>query len=372
MPSFEYNFPAIRGVQAGREYYASMCPLRLIPRIFLFDEDELKPELRAQRVLNRARVPEIARYILSNRDAYTFSAITASIDGNVRFESLGKDESEANLGRLRVPMNARFVINDGQHRRAAIEAALRENPDMGDETISVVFFVDVGLSRCQQMFSDLNRYAIRPTTSLSLLYDHRDEEALIAKALVQKVPIFCELTELEKSSISNRSLKLFTLSGIYHATHVLLAGMKLPSIDQKLELAAQFWTEISKHMKDWRLAKERKVSPAELRRDFIHAHTLGLAGLARAGNSLIQAHPKGWEKSLSSIEGLDWSRANSKLWEGRAMSAGRLSKKNVNIVLVGNLLKKHLGLKLTAEEQEVEAEFRRTRDAISRGTKSTA
>jgi DNA sulfur modification protein DndB len=39
MPAFEYVFPAIRGVQAGREYFVSMCPLRLIPRIFLFDEE---------------------------------------------------------------------------------------------------------------------------------------------------------------------------------------------------------------------------------------------------------------------------------------------------------------------------------------------
>ena len=78
-------------------------------------------------------------------------------------------------------MNAKFVINDGQHRRAAIESALHENPELGDETISVVFFVDVGLVRTQQMFADLNRYAVRPTTSLSLLYDHRDDDALVAK-----------------------------------------------------------------------------------------------------------------------------------------------------------------------------------------------
>ncbi|MFV1965747.1 MAG: DNA sulfur modification protein DndB [Pirellulaceae bacterium] len=174
MAAFEYVFPSIRGVQAGREYYISMCPLRLIPRIFLFDEEELKPELRAQRTLNKQRVPEIARYITQNPRNYTFSSLTASIDGKVKFEPLGPDEGGRNIGRLHVPMNARFVINDGQHRRAAIEAALHENPDLGDETISVVFFLDVGLRRCQQMFADLNRYAIRPTTSLGLLYDHRD------------------------------------------------------------------------------------------------------------------------------------------------------------------------------------------------------
>src|SRR5471032_2545782 len=96
--SFEYVFPAIRGVQAGREFYASMCPLRLLPKIFIFDEAELVPELRAQRVLNRARIPDIARYVLQNRDSYVFSAITASIDGSVRFESIGDDGESNRVG----------------------------------------------------------------------------------------------------------------------------------------------------------------------------------------------------------------------------------------------------------------------------------
>ena len=82
--------PQSAGVQAGREYYISMCPLRLIPKIFLFDEEELVPELRAQRVLNKARVPEIAHYITRNREGYIFSAITASIDAEVQFRGAGK------------------------------------------------------------------------------------------------------------------------------------------------------------------------------------------------------------------------------------------------------------------------------------------
>src|SRR5271154_6362114 len=114
MAHFEYVFPAIRGIQAGREYYVSMCPLRLIPRIFLFDEDELRPELRAQRILNKARVPEIAGYLLGNPKGYVFSALTASIDGEVRFQPLGSDSTERSVGSLRIPMSAKFVINDGQ------------------------------------------------------------------------------------------------------------------------------------------------------------------------------------------------------------------------------------------------------------------
>lgn len=41
--SFSYVFSALRGIQAGREYFVAMYPLRLIPKIFLFDEMKSYP-----------------------------------------------------------------------------------------------------------------------------------------------------------------------------------------------------------------------------------------------------------------------------------------------------------------------------------------
>ena len=258
-------------------------------------------------------------------------------------------------------MSARFVINDGQHRRAGIEAALHDNPELGDETIAVVFFMDVGLKRCQQMFADLNRYPIRPTTSLSIVYDHRDELAQLAKVLQHRVAVFADLTETERSTISNRSIKLFTLSGIYQATRILLSAHAEEPFETKVALATDFWTEVAKHITDWQLAKERKISAADLRRDYIHAHTLALSALARAGSALIAKHPKEWKRKLAKLDSLDWSRSNAPLWEGRAMTAGRLSKRLINVGLTGNAIKKHLGLPLTADEQELETQFQRNR-----------
>ncbi len=98
MPNFEYVFPSIRGIQAGREYYISMCPMRLIPRIFLFDEEELRPELRSQRTLNKQRIPDLTRYILENPKEYIFSAITASIDGKAKFEPIGEKDAGRDKG----------------------------------------------------------------------------------------------------------------------------------------------------------------------------------------------------------------------------------------------------------------------------------
>ena len=360
MSGFEYIFPSIRGIQAGREYYISMCPIHLIPKIFIYDEEELRPELRAQRTLNKQRIPEMARYLVSNPKTYTFSALTASIDGKVKFEPVSVDAASSNIGRLRIPMSARFVINDGQHRQAAIKAALQENPDLGDETISVVFFLDVGLKRCQQMFADLNRYAVRPTPSLGLLYDHRDEDAQVAKMVMERVPVFAGLTETERSTISNRSIKLFTLSGIYHANQALFQGLEIVGFEGRINMAAEFWIEVARQIPDWQAARERKLSAADLRREFVHAHALALAGLARAGNALLRQDGKSWKPVLKKLSSLDWSRANSELWEGRAMSAGRLSKRNVNVTLTGNVIKQHLGLELTQEEQALENEYLRS------------
>lgn len=361
MRTFEYTFAAMRGVQAGREYYVTMCPLAILPSLLKFVKPDLPPELRAQRILNRGRIPEIARYLTDNPNDYILSSLTASIDGDVVFEPLGRDERE--FGRLRIPMHATVLVQDGQHRHAAIVEALKKRTDLGDDTISVVFFIDVGLKRSQQMFADLNRYAIRTTSSLGLLYDHRDDEAVLVKSLLQKVPVFKDLTELERSSISNRSVKLFTLSGIYHATRTLLAELPEELKEQKLDLAAEFWREVSANMPQWALAKDGKANLAELRRDYIHVHTLALAALGRVGNTLLlSSTPRERKASLAKLATVNWQRSNTKVWEGRAMNAGRLSKKTVNVILVANWLKKHLGLSLSESEKQLEREFRKPKN----------
>src|SRR5205085_12355786 len=98
------------------------------------------------------------------------------------------------------------------------------------------------------MFADLNRYAVRPTNSLSILYDHANEDAQVTKALLHKVPVFTDLTETQRTTISNRSIKLFTLSGIYHATQTLLAGMGEQSLEKQIEAGAAFRNEVAKHI----------------------------------------------------------------------------------------------------------------------------
>ena len=232
MDCASYVFPAVRGTQAQREYYISMVPLDVMSKIFQFADEDLPPEIRAQRMLNKSLIPEIRDYILSNPDSYVFSALTVSVDGNMEF--MPADETMLQVGTISISMTSRFLINDGQHRRAAIAEAIKMNPSLKNEHISVVFYRDEGLLRSQQMFSDLNRYAIKPTKSINILFNSREETSIIAKRVIDEVDVFKGLVEKERTAISNRSKALFTLSAICTATSELLNELSSQQSEAKL------------------------------------------------------------------------------------------------------------------------------------------
>lgn len=352
---FYYAFPAIRGVQAGQEFFVSMCPLRLLPKLFQFDDEGLPAELRAQRSLNRSRVPEIARYITCNPDSYTFSAITASIDGEVEFRPLGLEtHTVLQTGTLTVSMESRFVINDGQHRRAAIESALQEAPDLGDETIAVVFFVDRGLQRCQQMFADLNRHAVKPSASLGVLYDHRNAAGRVAKHVSLTSPVFKNLVESERSTLSARSRKLFTLSALHFATQELLPEKQAEDFPKASQRCQEYWEAVCEQIPEWLYVRESKMTAGEVRKDFIHCHAIVLQALGRAGRNLYEQCPGEVKERLQRLRNVDWSRSNAQSWEGRAMVGGAMAKSGQNVTLTTNEIKRVLGLKLSQEEQQAE------------------
>src|SRR6266851_4756346 len=95
------TFPAMQGRIGQRTYYSCLMKLSTVPKMFTFrDWAEFTPEDREQRILNKKRVPDIAKYILDNEDGYIFASITASYKCDVKFtpsdlnSSLGQLEME--------------------------------------------------------------------------------------------------------------------------------------------------------------------------------------------------------------------------------------------------------------------------------------
>ena len=67
-------------------------------------------------------------------------------------------------------MSARFVIDDGQHRRAGIEGACARTRNRGRDDCGLLLHGHRAKAG-STMFADLDRYAIRPSTSLSIVCD---------------------------------------------------------------------------------------------------------------------------------------------------------------------------------------------------------
>lgn len=351
--NFTYRFPVVKGLQADTDYYIAMVPLEMLSKLFPNEEEYVLPEYRAQRKLNEARIPEIKKYILSNPTTYVFSALAASIDGEFHF--IPSDIPD--VGILEVDMSAKFLINDGQHRKAAILSALEERPELGKETISVVFYEDNGLARSQQMFTDLNKHAVKTSNSIAELYDSRDQLAVVTRNVIAEIPFLNEYVDKERDNLGKFSSSLFTLNTFYTANKKILRRNECN--DRFARFIKEYWNTIAENMVPWKDLQNKELSKKELREQYIATQAVIIQAFGRIGAYLYDHSEKDFKKKLSKIENINWKRSANE-WQLRVIrSNGRMINNADAIVLASNSIKKYIGIPLSDDELHAEELFQR-------------
>lgn len=340
-----YKFPAMKGIQAANEYFVCMIPLGILSKIFIDEPTDTLPEFRAQRKLNETRIPEIRDYILNKRDSYVFSALAASIDGDMRFTP----HMESNIGEIEIDMNANFLINDGQHRKAAIIKAIEDDPTLKDETIAVVLYTDKGLARSQQMFADLNKHAVNASKSLNTLYDFDDPIALITKEVVDKIPFFKKYTDKEKDNLGKFASKFFTLNTLSDANRRIL---KVPvNIEEDRRFILDFWNAVAQNMREWNEMDKGDLSKKDLRENYISTQGVTIHALGRVGYYLLKNPENNMENCLARLRDIDWTRSNLDCWKSRAITdTGRINRNEKGIFLTYVQIKRLLDMKIEKDE----------------------
>jgi DNA sulfur modification protein DndB len=319
------DLAAVRGRMGARDFYVVMFPLALVPRYFKFNDwSSMSPEQRAQRVLSSKRVPEIAQYILEHEDDWVFSSLTASFDAEEEFTP---SEISSELGILRLPITTEFLINDGQHRRAAIEYALEHNRELGKQHISVVLFPHEDLERNQQVFSDLNRTVHKTSRSLDILYDHRDPLNSLTIAVSDAVPVFKGRVEKDRPTVAQKSAKVVALSALYDATKRLVGTLKEDADEDEVAAAevkaTEYWTAVGEAIPMWGQVVRDELRPAELRAEYICGHAVAFWALGTAGKALLDMYPDAisWKARLAHLGEIDWRKTNPD-WQGICMLGG--------------------------------------------------
>lgn len=348
-----YKFPVVKGLQANHEYFVAMVPLKMIAPLFPEDEEFVSPEYRAQRRLNEGRVPIISRYILDNRNNYFFSALAASIDGEFSFIP---NKENNDTGVLEVSMEARFLIVDGQHRKAAIIEALKKDDSLEEETIPIVFFEDQGLARSQQIFTDLNKNAVKTSNSISELYDSRDVLAVITRNVVNCNDFLNAYTDKEKDILGKYSSKLFTLNTFYSANKYIFSSCDIDQIRDEAFLQS-YWDSVTENMVQWNKLQKKEILKVDLRESYIATQGIVIQALGRVGRYFYEHPEEGLKEKLEGLRKINWKR-NAKEWQLRAIREnGRIITNKHAAMLIANLIKESIDIPLSDDEKTAEKNF---------------
>lgn len=320
-------FPALSGKMGDRDFYVTVMSLQTAAGFFEPTPPSLPAELRAQRPLQEKRIPEIAQYMVDKEEDWVFGSLTVSYDGDSSYSAPKKE--------LTLDTETEFVIVDGQHRLAAIQRAIKDDPLLRKQQIGVMLIPFESLDRNQQIFSDLNRTVQKTSRSLDILYDHDDPLNGVVKAVAARVPLFSGRVEKNATSLAVRSRHFITLSSLYDACRQLLGGQSAVSglkdddeaVTAAEELCVGYWKTLSDLIEPWREVREGDMKPAEARIDYIVAHAVAFWALGSAGAQVLGIPSKAdWAKQhdfsdMEPLTEIDWAKTNPG-WQGIAMLGG--------------------------------------------------
>lgn len=321
-PSHTLSVPATRGKMGTTTFYTANFPLGMVVKLFVFDPEKmasLPVEERHQRALKKGRIPEISEYILNDENDYFFSSLTVSVD--VDGLDFIPSDLDDNVGILRLPMETDWIVNDGQHRVAGIADALKQDPTLKNDNVSVVILPDEGLERAQQIFSDLNRTVQKTSRSLDILFDKRSAINRLTNEIVEKVRLFKGRTDKERMSLSLGSASFVTLSGVQSAMTSLFTHVKPEELEANYvkyeKLAIDFWDFATTLIEPWQDIANGTVKPMEARQNFVSSYQVAVAAVGAAGSA---AFAKGgdWKETMKPLKATDWRKTNRE-WQGYIM-----------------------------------------------------
>lgn len=235
---YNYRFSACQLMQGGRHQYISSVPYKILRKLFpkVFEGNALK---RSQREINKKHASDVANYVYDaafRQNPYILPTLVASIDGDCFFEPAA---GQAAVGVLNIPMETEISCFDGQHRIEGIYQAISRMKI--EDSISVLFVANTTIKIRQQFFSDINKNSLKPSKSLCMAYDRKNECERSIYSLYESLnrP---EFIDLDHNVVPSNSNKTLSYKQFFDATR-LMFDSKISSIDYKdfLHLGSEYW-----------------------------------------------------------------------------------------------------------------------------------
>jgi DNA sulfur modification protein DndB len=329
-------FPAIKGHQGDFVYYSVQVPFNSLNASFVFDDSSLPIELRCQREIDISRAKRFSDYINSNPNNFVTGAVVGTVDDQAHFIPLEGPFSNGDVGVLRIPATHRIVLCDGQHRQKGIQLALEADNAAANATLPIILYAAEDTARKQQIFTDINANTVKPSTSLSMTFDHRSSFNSFIKEVAKVNPAVCSAIEYERNSVGSKSLRLWPLVS-FKSFIVNLTGLTEKSFDEQIcdednrkilvNVVSQFIKGLD-NLPMWADVLSKRIPIGEVRQDYIVAHAVFLEALGVYGAHLLQHFNQTGKPDWSLMEKLREVSVDKASYIGRCVTPQMTIAKN--------------------------------------------
>jgi len=180
-----------------------------------------------------SRTTEITEYLLRSEHRFLGALIVACWGGNPEYVSVEMSDPDGllrdlddNFGVLTFDGSQQFFALDGQHRLRAIKDAIKKNPELAAEDISVLivshFETDSGREKTRRLFTNINRNAKTTTAAENIALDEDDGFSILTRRFLTDDPF------LSRDGVVRVFTKIDAETG-----ELKLAGNSVPVSDRK-------------------------------------------------------------------------------------------------------------------------------------------
>lgn len=408
--------PALQARMGDWRYYVTVMKLGKIAReCRLAEEIHVNKDLDEliQRALQDRVQKEMVPYLLNEPQRFYGALVVAVYGGDPEFSLVRVDEHELiddkerstyGFGLLRFDGSQIYYALDGQHRLKSIQEALRLNPDLGKEEITVIVLkhedTQEGLQRTRRLFTTLNRRAKPTTAGMNIAIDEDDSIAIVTRRLVKENDFLKKLvlTKPGSSAISpskSHDPYITTLAALYETNEILIGaydgGLEInkdfkqfrrssDELDAYYSFIEGIWMRMLEKCPDFDSILNGRKKPGDIRKrlDADGQPELDNSGKPIAGGSVF-ARPIGQHivadvlKSVS-IQGKSIEDAIDAIMDNITMeidqqpwvgviwnpTTQRIVGKSSDRLLIASIISHALGLKINVKIRELKQKYRDT------------
>ncbi len=370
------TLPAMKGKMGNTEYY--LLSMKASELVNLVKEpknmpgwDNEKIEEIYQRKINYNRVRnQIAPYLADQKETRFFGSLIVAafnFDENVEFQPLTKNaavsearlppadkEAASKIGMLTLHGGIMMVPLDGQHRLKALEFAMKGKDHLGKDIPGIEVDADLAMEdisvilvpydpeKARRIFTRVNRYARRPTTSETYVTDDDDVFAVLARHIANRIG--GRLVKYTQPTLTPKDSEFTTLAILHACCKVIvresfpnyqeLKADQLPSSDivktYKIRVE-RVWDRLLSKIDVFRDATLNKLEDGDEKRREIRKENL--LGKPVPQECLVSAYMSltnpptnmQWEETCQRLNALPWSITEenmSNVWQNVLWTGG--------------------------------------------------